>query len=363
MRSRLYSPRLVRWVVALLPGFLAVAFLQTLRSQSIPNPTLLVLSKRNRTLSMIDPTTFSVVAAVPVGPDPHEVVATPDGRFAYVSDYGFGAFHTLSVVDLVAHRALPVVDLGALAGPHGLSNVGGEIWFTAEAAKAIGRYNPATGKVDFILGTGQDRTHMLYVTPDEKRVYTTNVNAGTVSILDQVLAPAGAPPPGFTPPPGFQPHASQPTMLPQWRETVVSVGRGDEGFDLSPDGRELWTANAQDGTISIMDTSAMAVVATLDLGLESANRLKFTPDGRYVLVSRIRSGNLTVVDTHSRTIARLIPVGHGAEGILIQPDGARAYIACSPDDSVAVLDLKTFQVVARIDAGPDPDGMAWAVRR
>jgi YVTN family beta-propeller protein len=57
-----------------------------------------------------------------------------------------------------------------------------------------------------------------------------------------------------------------------------------------------------------------------------------------------------------------IPVGRGAAGIQIQPDGARAYIACSPDDNVAVVDLKSFAVVGRIDAGKNPDGLAWAVR-
>jgi YVTN family beta-propeller protein len=44
----------------------------------------------------------------------------------------------------------------------------------------------------------------------------------------------------------------------------------------------------------------------------------------------------------------------------MQPDGARVYIACSPDNYVAVVDLSTLEVVGRIDAGQDPDGLAWA---
>jgi YVTN family beta-propeller protein len=55
-----------------------------------------------------------------------------------------------------------------------------------------------------------------------------------------------------------------------------------------------------------------------------------------------------------------IPVGTGAAGIQIQPDGARAYIACSPDNYVSVVDLKSMRVVGRIDAGRNPDGLAWA---
>ena len=56
-------------------------------------------------------------------------------------------------------------------------------------------------------------------------------------------------------------------------------------------------------------------------------------------------------------------VGHGAAGIEIQPDGARAYVACTPDNYVAVIDLKSLDIVGRIEAGGNPDGLAWAVRR
>ena len=332
---------------------------QTPATQPTTYPTLLILSKAARTLSLVDPVTLRVLAAVPVGPDPHEVAATPDGRFAYVSDYGFGRYHTLSVVDLVHYRALPPIELGALTGPHGLSSVGGFLWFTAEGAKAIARFNPSTHRIDQIVGTGQDRTHMLLVLPSMQRIFATNVNSGTLSVLDRTMQAPGTPPPGFQPPPGF--HPAPP--IPQWHQTVIPVGLGDEGFDLSPDGGELWTANAQDGSISIVDPAALRVIATLRFGLTRANRLKFTPDGRFVLVSRLNSGNLTVLDVRTRSVVRLVPVGHAAEGILISPDGSRAFIACSPDNNVAVLDLRTFAIVARIHAGGDPDGMAWASSR
>src|SRR3954449_12421256 len=130
-------------------------------AESTPRETLLVLSKGEHTLAIIDPSNLKVVARVPVGEDPHEVIASSDGKFAYVSNYGSGAYNTLAVIDLVGHKALPSIDLGPLRGPHGLAFVGGKTWFTAEAAKVIGRYDPAQKKVDWILGTGQNRTHMM----------------------------------------------------------------------------------------------------------------------------------------------------------------------------------------------------------
>lgn len=147
-----------------------------------------------------------------------------------------------------------------------------------------------------------------------------------------------------------------------WNETVIPVGQGSEGFDVSPDGRELWTAGAQDGTISIIDIPAKKVVATLDAKVFGANRLKFTRDGKHVLISSLRGGDLVVYDAATRTEWKRVPIGHGAAGILVEPDGARAFVACTPDNSVAVVDLKTFEVTGHIDVGGEPDGLAWAAR-
>ena len=132
-------------------------------AQATPKAALLALSKQDHTLSIVDPADLHIVATVPVGDDPHEVIASADGKTAYVSNYGFGAFHTLAVIDLVGQKRLDSIDLGALRGPHGLDFKQGKVWFTAEAAKAIGSYDPASGKIDWIMGTGQDRTHMIYV--------------------------------------------------------------------------------------------------------------------------------------------------------------------------------------------------------
>ncbi len=310
----------------------------------------------------MDPATLQVIAKVPVGNDPHEVIASADGSTAYVSNYGFGAFNTITVVDLAAHAALPPIDLGALRGPHGLTFTGGKVYFTAEAAKAFGRYDPATHKIDLVLGTGQDRTHMIYVSPDQQTIATTNVSSGTVSIFTQEPLHMPGPPPGMNPgasgpPPGPPPGAS-PMPKSDWHQTVVPVGHGSEGFDVSPSGRELWTANAQDGTISVIDLPAKKVIETLTSNTPGANRLKFTPDGKLALVSA--GPTLVVFDARTRKTVKRIPIGHGSAGILIQPDGTRAFVACGPDNYVAVLDLRTLTVTGHIDAGGEPDGLAWA---
>jgi YVTN family beta-propeller protein len=334
----------------------------------MPQQSLLVLSKHNHTLSIVDPQSLKVLASVPVGADPHEVISSDDGRRAYVSIYGGGAYHLLNVIDLENGKAMKDVDTGALNGPHGLTFVGGKLWFTAEGAKAIARLDPATEKIEWIMGTGQDRTHMLFVTPDQKQIYTTNVASATVSVLEErpmAFRPppmptgnAGGPVQGI--PSGPPPGMGQPRMI--WEQTVIPVGRGDEGFDVTPDGRELWTANAQDGTISVIDLAAKKNVASLQANVKSANRLKFTLDGKYALISLLGSGDLVVYDVASRKEFKRVPIGHGAAGILIEPSGKRAFVSCGPDNYVAVIDLTNWQIVGHIDAGGEPDGLSWARR-
>jgi YVTN family beta-propeller protein len=335
----------VQWLVVLLPVApaaraqvpSAAARLQT------PSPALLVLEKAARSLAIVDPARLEIVGRADAGEDPHEIVASQDGRFAYISNYG--AFstpgHTLSVVDLVAAKAAPAVDLGALRAPHGLELAGGRVYFTAEGSKVIGRYDPSARRIDWILGIGQNRTHMLVVGRDEARLFTSDVNSDTITILER----------------------AKEGDVSAWTMTHVGVGRGPEGFDVSPDGRELWAANSADGTVSIVDLATRKLAQTLPLATTRSNLLKFTPDGRRVLVSDLGSGDLVVVDAAARRELKRLSLGRGAAGILVAPDGSRAFVAVSPDDTVAVVDLASLSVSGRIATGKGPDGMAWAVRK
>jgi DNA-binding beta-propeller fold protein YncE len=354
---------LFRFVVATATLYLVAGSLTACNAQSTPKRSLLALSKTDHTLAIIDPTTLKILARIPVGTDPHEVIASSDGETAYVTIYGGGSLHELDVLDLIAQKPLVSLDTRPLFGPHGLVFADGKAWFTAEGSKSIGRYDPATGKLDWSMGTGQDRTHMIYVSADAKRIYTTNVSSGTVSILTDTLVQGG--PPG--PPPGGQgapklqgPPPSGGGLREQWTQTIVPVSRGSEGFDVSPDGKQLWTAASEDGTISVVDLNAKKLSVKLDAHVQGANRLKFTPDGRQVFISSLGTGDLVVYDAVSQKEVKRLKIGHGAAGILMDPVANRAFVACSADNNIVVVDLKALEVTGRFDVGGVPDGLAWA---
>lgn len=363
--------RFLRSIFSLVaPIFIAsAAFAQTSSS------TLLALSKTDHTVAIVDPATLQVLARLPSGPDPHEIIASDDGRFAYISNYGGldSSLNTISVVDLVASKPLPPIDLGSLHSTHGLDFAGGKLYFTAETNKVIGRYDPVTQHVDWILGTGQDRTHMVLVAKSLDRIFTSNVNSATISIIEQVSQPNGGfgPPPGAPgqpsgpPPQGPGPPPGGPRLT--WEVTNVPAGRGSEGFDVSPDGKEIWAANAHDATVTIIDVATKKAIQTLLISVKGANRLKFTPDGKHVLISGLGAhaadSSLVVLDASTRKEVKQLKLGGGAAGILIAADGSRAYVAVSTADKIAVIDLKTLEVTGQIDAGKQPDGLAWAITK
>jgi DNA-binding beta-propeller fold protein YncE len=305
---------------------------------------LLAINKGDQTLAIVDAATLKVLGTAPTGPDPHEVVASADGKLAYITNYnaGNGFANTLSVVDLVAMKALPPIDLGALGRPHGIALADGKVYFTAEGAKVVGRYDPDTRRIDLVIGTGQDRTHMVIVSSDQKTLFTTNVSSATVSILEQfTVGRRGGGPPAT-----------------DWHLTIVPVGAGAEGFDLSPDGRELWVANAQGGSVSIVNVAKKAA-ETVSVRFRSANRLKFTPDGKYALISDLGGTEVIVMDAATRQEIKRIDIGGGAAGIQMSPDGSWAFAAVGSLNGVAIIDLKTLQMAGRIATGPGPDGLAW----
>jgi len=303
-------------------------------AQSAGSASLLVLSKADRTLAVVDPQTLKVLGRVPSGPDPHEVEASSDGRVAYIANYNGGG-NVITPVDLVGMKALPPIDLGDLRAPHGLAFADGKLWFTAEGARAVGTYDPASRKIERVLDTGQNGTHMVFVV-NPMRLVTTNMGSGNVTIAEKANG--------------------------EWKQAVVAVGPRGEGFDVSPDGKQAWIANAGDGTVSVVDLATKKVTDTLQAGVNGANRLKFTPDGTRALVSTLSGSDLTVIDVATRRVAKRLGIGSAA-GIQMQPDGARAYVACTPQNYVAIIDLKTLEPAGRIDAGGQPDGLAWAVRR
>ena len=313
----------------------AGVFTVMLAGQASPG-RLLVLNKEDATLVIVNPDSGAILGKVPVGQRPHELITSTDGKYAFASNYGSGPApgHTISMIDIAAQKGTRRIDVSPLSRPHGLAFAGGKLYFTAEADKKIARYDPAADRIDWQFETGQNTTHMVLPTRDLRTIFTSNITSNSVSAIEQ-----GS---GGT-----------------WTQTVIAVGQGPEGIDLSPNGREVWSAHSRDGGVSVIDVASKKVTQTIALGTKRSNRVKLTPDGKYALVSDIDAGELVIVDASARQPIKRVALGKSPEGILIAPDGTRAFVAVNGDNHVAVVDLKTWAVTRTLQTGAGPDGMAW----
>ena len=298
---------------------------------------LLVLNKAEHNMVAIDPATMKVTGTVAVGRGPHEVIASADGKTAFVANYGDQqSNNSLSIVDLATMKETKRVDLGAMARPHGIAEAGGKIYVTSEASRTVFRYDPAADRIDWISGTGQNGSHMLVLAPDAKKVYTANIGSDSVTAIALPQNPGGI--------------------------VHVKVGRQPEAIDISPDGRELWVGQNGDGHISVIDTASNTVKEAFKVG-ELPIRVKFTVDGRRVLVTDPKGGAVVVVDAATRKEVKRIPMDGVPLGIQMAPDGRRAYVARAQGGTVEAIDMEKLEVVGSVATGKGPDGLAYAVAR
>ena len=186
---------------------------------------------------------------------------------------------------------------------------------------------------------------MVAATPDGTRAFVSNIGSGTVTAIDLAAG----------------------KVLAQ-----VATGKGTEGIAVAPGGAAVWATNREADTVSVIDASSLKVVAEL-AAPSFPIRVAFTPDGRHALVSCARTGDVAVFDVAARRELRRLRAGFAPTGaanllgftgsvpvgIVIEPSGARAFVAHTNADAVAVFDLGAGALAATLKAGREPDGMAF----
>jgi YVTN family beta-propeller protein len=325
--------------------FLVLLFpLCSLKNNKKPAAVLLVANKHSNTLSFIDPGKFKVIETIPTGPNPHEIVVTPDRRFAYLTNYASPG-NTISVIDLVQRKHIKQIQTGEYTRIHGcaMSSDGKNAYFTAGQTGYIVEIDTRTNEVTRGIPTHGKISHMVYISPDDKRLYTANIVSENVSVIDRASG-----------------------------ELIMQIpcGKGVEGMAFTPDGKQLWAANQTGGTITIIDVASGKPLETFDCpGMPV--RIKFTSDGKLALVAGwVKEGVLTVIDVPTRKEIKRIRVGDYAIGVELTPDERYAFVGCEDpvegsadrtlienSDGIHVIDMKKLSVKTIIKTGLGPDPM------
>jgi DNA-binding beta-propeller fold protein YncE len=303
---------------------------------------LLVTNKGDHTLGIIDPVDGKEIAVLDEGGvTGHELAVSPDGRRAFVPIYGNSGVgapgtdgHTIAVFDLVQRKLIDTIDLGKPMRPHcavfGPEN--GLLYVTTELAHSVTIIDPQSLRILGSVPTGQPESHMLAISHDGKRGYTSNVHVGTVSVLD---------------------------LEARKQIALIHVSPYAQRIALSRDDRWAFTADQTQPQLAVIDTSTNEVTKWIPLE-STAYGTGATLDGKWLLVTLPKPGKVAVVDLGSMSVVRSIDVPKAPQEVLVRPDGQVAYVSCDASKKVAEINLQTWKVDRLIDAGRNVDGLAWA---
>ena len=303
---------------------------------------LLVANKGEHTLGIIDPVQGQQIAKVEEGGiTGHEVAASPDGRLAFVPLYGNSGVgmpgtdgRTVAVIDIASRKLVNTIDLGKPLRPHcavfGPQN--GLLYVTTELGQSVTIIDPESMRVIGSVPTGQPESHMLAISHDGKRGYTSNVGVGTISVLD---------------------------LEARQKIAVIQVSRHAQRIALSVDDRWVFTADQTQPQLAVIDTSTDGVAKWIPLE-SHAYGTAATLDGKWLLVTLPDLGKVAVVDLSTMNVVRSVVVPKAPQEILVRPDNQVAYVSCDASRKVAAINLQTWNVDQLIDAGHAADGLAWA---
>jgi YVTN family beta-propeller protein len=301
---------------------------------------LVVANQKEHTLLLVDPDNRLELAKIVVGVNGHEVMASKDGRFAYVPIYGNSGVgrpgtdgSTVDVIDLRERKLAATIDLGKPLRPH-RAEIGtdGLLYVTAELANAVEVIDPSTRKVLAEIPTGEPQSHMLVLSSDGRRAYTANVSAGSVSVLD----------------------LAKRSLI-----TTIPVAKTVQRISISPDGLRVFTHDQGAPRIAVIGTATNKItnwVALPDVAYASEPTL----DGRWLLAASMVGNHLHIVDLQTLKVVRSFDIPQRSSEILVRPGGDIAYVSGTGAGKIAVLDLRSWKMQPTIDLTPGVDGLSWA---
>ncbi len=138
---------------------------------------------------------------------------------------------------------------------------------------------------------------------------------------------------------------------------TIPVGDKPSGIAVNISGSHVYVANSNSNNISVIATKTNRVVATIPVG-SGPSGIAVNPAETYVYVANYYGNNISVIATKTNRAVATVPVGNGPSGIAVNPAGTYVYAANSNSNTISVIAAKTNRVVATIPVGSGPSGIA-----
>lgn len=305
----------------------------SLAGQGLQSGQLLVANQQSASASRIDLKTDSM-QFIPVGTGPHEAMISPSGKVGVVTIYGTQVpGNELAVIDMKSGAVTRTISLGEYTRPHGVMFFPKDekrVVVTSEATRNLVIVNLESGQVEAAIPTEAQGSHMVAITHDGKRAFTSNVGSGSVSELD----------------------LERKALV-----RTIAVAPRVEGIAVTPDGRFVFAGSNTAGTVSVIDTKTGTVVDTLT-GFTLPYRLAVSPDGKTAIACDPEGDAIHIIDVASRTSWKLDGL-QAPRGVIFAGDNKTAFVTLAGGPSVGVVDLASRKLMRTIGVGQSPDGVGY----
>jgi DNA-binding beta-propeller fold protein YncE len=272
------------------------------------------------------------IATLPVGTEPHEIAAAPNGRTLYVADAGDSSITVLDVLGTPRVQATWRLPDGIRV--HDVTpDPDGILWAVSGEPSILLGLDATTGALRRRYALQRPGSWMVDSRGPGGAIIVTNLEGGAVTLVD----PASG------------------------RETILEGITGEIDAMASPDRSEIWSVNAQTGELTVFEGGTGRVVMRRQSG-PGASRIVFTPDARTALV--VHGGDSTVIayDVASRAPRASLTIPGNPKVIALTADGRRAYIT-HPTGALTMIDVPSMSVLRSIPLSGTPDGVAIAEPR
>ena len=295
--------------------------------------TLIVLNKSGHDASFIDLGSGEIIATVPTGRGPHELVVTDDGRWAIGTDYAGG--NSLTVFDVENLQVERTIDFSDYPRPHGILFLPGqeEVIVTSEASNSLVVVNFRSGEILRVIDTTQNGSHMVAVSKDGRVAYTSNGNSNSVSVID----------------------------IAQGRTTkVIDVPNRPEAITTNKSGSEIWVGSNDEEVVTVISADDESVLRQWS-GFNWPYRILLTDDEQYAVMPDLGNEVLRFFDVPKGTELGVMNLAQASpQGVSWYSDDRTLFLSLSGRDQVLVVDVESREVLGEYSTGDAPDGIAYS---
>jgi gliding motility-associated-like protein len=301
---------------------------------------LAYIPNRNaNSLSIVNLSTNSVVATLPVGILPTSVTINKVLNKVYVGNQGNGSNGSITVINACTNTIEATITGFGPGQPSGIacSPNGQRLYVPMYQGDNMKVVNTATNAIIATIPVGAggiSSPEQCVVSPDNARVYLDLFDEDRVAFIDAIT------------------------------NTVIAYYATDSrptGVEVSNDGTKLYVANQNSNTLIIYNTTTGARIATITLapipspfGDGGAAGITLNHANTKVYVSIQDISTVKVVDLSTNTVTGSVNVGSRPFGIDILNDDSKVYASCVYGDRIDGINTVTNAVVVNIPVGDGP---------